>query len=34
MTDWLFAFLAAVGLVLMVVLGVRELMPFILPMLR
>jgi hypothetical protein len=34
MGDWLISFLAAAGLILMVVLGVRELLPFILPMLR
>jgi hypothetical protein len=34
MTDWLISFLAAVCLVAMVVLGIRELVPFILPMLR
>jgi hypothetical protein len=34
MIDWLISFLAAVCLVAMVVLGIRELVPFILPMLR
>jgi hypothetical protein len=34
MADWLISFLAAAGLILMVVLGMRELMPFILPLLR
>jgi hypothetical protein len=34
MGDWLISFLAAAGLILMVVLGVRELLPFILPLLR
>jgi hypothetical protein len=34
MSDWLISLFAAAGLILMVVLGVRELMPFILPLLR
>jgi hypothetical protein len=34
MNDWLISFLAAAGLVGLVVFGVRELVPFILPLLR
>jgi len=34
MKDWLIAFAAAVGLVAMVVLGLRELVPFILAISR